>query len=118
MPEIFPIYTYEDACQAARRMEELCARNDESSVQEYRVWEQLLAYWESKQDTKIQADPVEVVKELLVGKDVSQRDLAAQVGTSESTLSSILAGSRPLSVRMARRISEALGLSPDALKVG
>ena len=57
------------------------------------------------------ASPVEVLQELVVVNDLRQKDLAPLLGT-ESIVSEILSGKRPLTKRHIERLSERFNVSP------
>ena len=57
------------------------------------------------------ASPVEVLQELVSANDLRQKDLAPLLGT-ESIVSEILSGKRPLTKRHIEKLSERFGVSP------
>jgi HTH-type transcriptional regulator/antitoxin HigA len=60
------------------------------------------------------ASPVEVIAELLAANDLRQKDLAPQFGGSESTVSMVLSGTRPLTLEHAVALGRRFHLSPAA----
>ena len=57
------------------------------------------------------ASPAEVLQELLIANDLRQKDLAPLLGT-ESIVSEILSGKRPLTKRHIEKLSERFSVSP------
>lgn len=57
------------------------------------------------------ASPVEVLQELLSANDLRQKDLAPLLGT-ESIVSEVLSGKRPLTRRHIEKLSERFNVSP------
>ena len=55
--------------------------------------------------------PTEVLQELLIANDLRQKDLAPLLGT-ESIVSEILSGKRPLTKRHIEKLSERFSVSP------
>lgn len=59
-------------------------------------------------------DPIEVIEFRMAEQGLRQKDLIPMLG-SQSRVSEVLAGKRPLTVQMIRALSSGLGIPADAL---
>ena len=72
----------------------------------------LIGHYEADRQPVATVSPAEMLRHLLDARDITQAQLAAGVGVSESTVSEILAGKRPVSTKNRRLFSEYLKADP------
>lgn len=72
----------------------------------------LIETYEEKQYPIRAASPVEVIRELMAANNLKQKDLAPLLGT-ESAVSMILNGERPLTKHHIEKLSERFNVSPE-----
>jgi HTH-type transcriptional regulator / antitoxin HigA len=71
----------------------------------------LIEAYEEKHYPIKDASPVKVLRELMSGNNLRQKDLASLFG-SESVVSEVLSGKRKLNKRQIERLSHKFGVSP------
>ncbi|MBM4346478.1 MAG: helix-turn-helix domain-containing protein [Deltaproteobacteria bacterium] len=112
---IVPIRTELDHARAVARIEALWgAEPGTAAADELDVLVTLVDAWEAQQQPIAAPDPVEAIRFRMDQMGLQRRDLAPILG-GRSRVSEVLAGKRPLSLAMIRRLRAALGISADAL---
>lgn len=114
-----------DLARAHSRMDELLAANAYDSTDadvrdEFEVLSALIYYYEQrtadpKEFSLAGADVVELVKEVLYQKQISEMTAAQLLGISADELSQLLNRQQPVSRVLAKRLHQRLGIPAEAL---
>lgn len=115
--QVFAIRSREDAIRAMKIMHSLYAYKDKDpdALRIYEVFEQLLDYFESQQVKTLEYSPGEIIREILIGRGISQREFAKMIGTSETSLSAMINGGRSISEKRARKIAKILNIDKQII---
>ena len=107
------IHSDEELADYTKALFELTAKANRTrdEVEAIELLTLLIERYESEHYQVPDADPVAVLRFLLERNGLSQRDIAAELGT-ESTVSLILAGKRRLNLNHIERLSERFHVSP------
>ena len=107
------IHSDEELADYTKALFELTAKANRTrdEVEAIELLTLLIERYESEHYPVPDADPVAVLRFLLERNGLSQRDIAAELG-SESTVSLILAGKRRLNLNHIERLSERFHVSP------
>jgi HTH-type transcriptional regulator/antitoxin HigA len=108
------IHSDEELAEYTKALFELTAKADPTPEQEeaIQLLTLLIEHYESEHYPVPDADPVDVLRFLLDQNGLSQRDIAAELG-SESTVSLVLSGKRRLNRDHIERLSRRFHVSPS-----
>src|SRR5215469_12107267 len=110
-----PIKNEEDHRLAIARIEQLMSASPETpEAEELEVLSMLVDAYESKHHPIDPPDPIAAIRFRMEQQGLSRKDLEPLIG-SRARVSEILAGKRPLTLTMIRRLKSGLGLSADSL---
>ena len=108
------IHSDEELAEYTKALFELTGKADPTPEQEEAIelLTLLIEHYESEHYPVPDADPVDVLRFLLEQNGLSQRDIAAELG-SESTVSLVLSGKRRLNRDHIERLSRRFHVSPS-----
>ena len=112
---LFIIRNENDALRAQNIMEKIACSKDPEEREVFEIFDKLIEAWSLTQPQMEAPEPYEVIRATLELRDISQKDLARMIGTSEPAISAILNERRHLSIKLACKIAQALGLSIENL---
>jgi HTH-type transcriptional regulator/antitoxin HigA len=112
MGQIRPIRTEADYDAALARIDTLM--DEPSAIDELDVLTTLVEVYEDAHFRISSPDPIEAIRFRMEQADLSQSDLAKYIG-SRAKVSEVLAGKRPLTLKMVRALSAHLGIPADVL---
>ena len=72
----------------------------------------LIGHYEADHEPVAKVTPADMLRHLLDARGITQSKFASDTGASESTVSEILAGKRPVSTKNRRLFSESLKVDP------
>lgn len=112
---IRPIESDSDLARSIALLDRLIDKGKQLSPRE-RLYKMALAdliqHYENAHEPITKVPPAEMLRHLLEAREVSQAKLAADTGISEASVSEILSGKRPVSIKNRRRFSEYLKVDP------
>ncbi len=112
---IRPVKTREDHRAAVARIEELLnATPNTPESDELDMLATLVDAFEAKHDPIDLPDPIAVIEFRMDQQQLSRKDLEPMIG-SRARVSEVLAGKRPLTLPMIRRLASGLGVPADLL---
>jgi len=108
------IHSDEELAEYTKALFELTAKSDPTPEEEEAIdlLTVLIERYEAEQYPVAAADPIDVLRFLLDQNGLSQRDIAAELG-SESTVSLVLSGKRQLNRNHIERLSQRFHVSPS-----
>lgn len=110
--ELFPIKTESDYKKALRIIEETPVGSAEVESQ-IEILSQLVKHWETQHHAfEEEVSPGEVLRELMILKKKSPKDVSELLDTPTSNVSAILSGKRKLNLDQATTIALAFGIDP------
>lgn len=113
--QIRPIKTDEDHRAAIARIEQLMsAAPGAPEAEELDVLATLADAYEAKHHVIDPPDPIAAIRFRMEQQNLSRKDLEPYIGT-RARVSEVLAGKRPLTLSMIRRMKAGLGISADLL---
>ena len=112
---IRPIRNNNDYQNAMKRLEEIFdAKRDTPDGDELEILSILIDHYETERFKIDMPDPIEAIKFRMEQMDMRQRDLGEIIGY-KSRVSEILNRKRKLNLRMVRKLSSSLKISPEVL---
>ena len=112
---IQPIHTDADHALALTRIDTLWgATAGTASADELEILVTLVADYEARHHAILPPDPIEAIRFRMDQLGLTRKDLEPMVGT-RARVSEVLAGKRPLTLAMIRRLRKGLGLPADVL---
>jgi HTH-type transcriptional regulator / antitoxin HigA len=105
------IHSDEELAEYTAALFDLTAKADPTREEVIELLTLLVDRYESQRYPLPDAEPAEVLRFLLDQNGLSQRDVAAELG-SESTVSLVLSGRRPLNRDHIARLSQRFNVSP------
>jgi HTH-type transcriptional regulator/antitoxin HigA len=113
--QIRPIRTEDDHRVAIARIEQIIgAAHGTSEAEELELLATLTDAYEAKHHIIDAPDPIAAIRFRMEQQNLSRRDLETYIGT-RARVSEVLAGKRPLTLNMIRRVKAGLGISADLL---
>ncbi len=113
--QIHPIRTEQDHRAAVARIEKLMnAAPNSPEGDELDVLATLVDAYEAKHHAIAAPDPITAIQFRMQQQHLTRKDLEPMIG-SRARVSEVLAGKRPLTLAMVRRVKEGLGISADLL---
>ena len=113
--DIHPIRNDRDHARALRQMKRLWrARPSASDAEKLEILVTLVDAYEAKHHPIDPPDPIEAIRFRMEQEELTRADLEKLIG-SRARVSEILNRRRPLTVKMIRRLRDALGISADVL---
>lgn len=118
LSQVFPITTirtekqYKDAMSIIRKLMPVIDQVSDKGVLEYFSALSTMAYaFEKTRRENLKSDPIEVIKYLMKGHNLTQDDLADELG-GQSSVSLILSGARKLNLGHIKKLAERFKVSP------
>lgn len=112
---IQPIHTDADHAAALARIDALWgARDATAAADELEILVTLVADYEARHHPILPPDPLDAIRFRMDQLGLTRKDLEPMVG-SRARVSEVLAGKRPLTLAMIRRLRKGLGLPADVL---
>ena len=112
---IQPIHTDADHAAALARIDALWgARDATAAADELEILVTLVADYEARHHPILPPDPLDAIRFRMDQLGLTRKDLEPMVG-SRARVSEVLAGKRPLTLAMIRRLRKGLGLPADGL---
>ena len=112
---IQPIHTDADHAAALARIDALWgARDATAAADELEILVTLVADYEARHHPILSPDPLDAIRFRMDQLGLTRKDLEPMVG-SRARVSEVLAGKRPLTLAMIRRLRKGLGLPADVL---
>ena len=97
-------------------LEELVSReNQDSEVQdEIELLTYLIEKWDEEHDSMLEADPIELLQNLMTERNLKAKDLTSLIGVTKGHISDILNYKKGLSKEMIRSLSALFKVSQEA----
>ena len=112
---IQPIHTDTDHATALARIDALWGADDgTAAADELEILVTLVAEYEARHHPILPPDPIEAIRFRMDQLGLTRKDLEPMVG-SRARVSEVLAGKRPLTLAMIRRLRKGLGVPADVL---
>ena len=112
---IQPIHTDTDHAGALTRIDALWgATVGTAAADELEILVTLVAEYETRHHAILPPDPIEAIRFRMEQLGLTRKDLEPMVG-SRARVSEVLAGKRPLTLAMIRRLRKGLGVPADVL---
>src|SRR5499433_3497350 len=112
---IHPIRNERDHARALRQMKQLWgARSGSADAEKLEILVALVDAYETKHHRIGPPDPIEAIRFRMEQEGLTRADLEKLIG-SRARVSEVLNRRRPLTLKMIRRLRDALGISADVL---
>jgi HTH-type transcriptional regulator/antitoxin HigA len=101
---------YDNYCNV---LEELVTQETNNAQDEIDLLTLLIEKWDNEHSTLKDADPIEILKSLMVEQDLKSKDLVDIVGLTKGTISKILNYNKGLSKDTIRKLSDYFKVSQE-----